>query len=37
MMETRALDGRQEETWSGYAVSWSYHPDDGFNAIFEAK
>lgn len=26
---TRALDGRIEETYGDYRVSWNYHPDDG--------
>lgn len=29
--ETRALDGRVEETFDGYRVSWNYHPDSGLN------
>lgn len=37
MLQTRALDGRQSDEWSTYEVSWSYHPDDGFNAIVETK
>ncbi|MEJ1087264.1 hypothetical protein WDU99_02910 [Microbacterium sp. Mu-80] len=31
---TRALDGRQQGSWDGYTVSWSYHPDSGANVIF---
>lgn len=34
MGQTRALDGRQSAAWEGFAVSWSYHPDDGMNAVF---
>ncbi|SLM93649.1 hypothetical protein [Brevibacterium yomogidense] len=34
MEQTRALDGRRDASWSGFTVSWSYHPDDGMNAIF---
>lgn len=37
MLQTRALDGRQSDTWSKYQVSWSYHPDNGFEAIIETK
>ncbi|GAB1644280.1 hypothetical protein [Krasilnikovia sp. MM14-A1259] len=33
MSETRALDGRQEDSWSGYSASWIYHPDDGLDVI----
>ena len=29
--ETRALDGRVEETFDDYRVSWNYHPDSGLN------
>ncbi|WP_257062939.1 hypothetical protein [Brevibacterium sp. 50QC2O2] len=34
MAHTRALDGRQEDEWGDYRVTWSYHPDDGMNAVF---
>lgn len=34
MEQTRALDGRRDAAWDGFTVSWSYHPDDGMNAIF---
>lgn len=27
--QTRALDGRVEETFDDYRVSWNYHPDSG--------
>lgn len=30
---TRALDGRQEATWDGFAASWRYHPDSGVQMI----
>ena len=29
--QTRALDGRLEETYGEYRVSWNYHPDSGLN------
>ncbi|ALO65812.1 hypothetical protein AS189_04035 [Arthrobacter alpinus] len=32
---TRALDGTQSTEWSGYAASWTYHPDNGLNIIVE--
>ncbi|GIE96260.1 hypothetical protein [Paractinoplanes rishiriensis] len=35
--QTRALDGRQQNTWQTYAASWSYHPDSGLNLIVQAK
>ncbi len=28
---TRALDGMQKASYSGYIVTWNYHPDDGVN------
>lgn len=37
MKTTRALDGRQSGSWSGFTVSWSYHPDNGLNIIVENK
>ena len=33
MFGTRALDGRQEDSWPGYTASWSYHPDQGMDVI----
>lgn len=35
--ETRALDGRQDDSWDGYDISWNYHPDDGLDAIIEMQ
>ena len=37
MGSTRALDGRQTETYSNIEVSWSYHPDDGLEVLFTKK
>ncbi|GAA1859118.1 hypothetical protein GCM10009715_03330 [Paeniglutamicibacter psychrophenolicus] len=37
METTRALDGRQTGSWSGFTVSWGYHPDDGLNVIVETQ
>lgn len=34
---TRALDGRQTDEWDGFAISWSYHPDDGANVLIEHR
>lgn len=34
MESTNALMGRQKETYGDYEVSWSYHPDNGLDAIF---
>jgi hypothetical protein len=36
MDSTRALDGRQEDTWPGFTASWSYHPDAGMDLIVRA-
>lgn len=35
MDETRALDGRLEEEYNGIKVSWTYHPDDGLEVMYE--
>lgn len=35
MASTNALMGRQTETYDDYEVSWSYHPDNGLDAIFK--
>lgn len=37
MASTRSLDGMQDATWSGYAASWNYHPDNGLNIIVESQ
>ena len=37
MMGTRALDGRQEETHGKVTVSWTYHPDNGLEVLYELK
>lgn len=37
METTRALDGRQTGSWSGFTVSWGYHPDNGLNVIVETQ
>lgn len=34
MMKTRALDGRQKETFDKVTVSWSYHPNQGLEVIY---
>ena len=33
MEATRALDGRQSDTWSVFEASWSYHPDHGLDVL----
>lgn len=35
MDETTANQGRLQDSWDGYDVSWTYHPDDGLNLIVE--
>ncbi len=35
MYQTRSLDGRQSGDWDDVTASWSYHPDDGLDIIFE--
>lgn len=34
MLKTRALDGRQKETFDYVTVTWSYHPDSGINILY---
>jgi len=34
---TRALDGRQEDSWGEFTASWSYHPDQGLDMIVRAR
>lgn len=34
MTSTRALDGRQKEVFDYLTVTWSYHPDQGLEAIY---
>lgn len=33
--QTRALDGRQQDEWDGFSISWSYHPDDGASVLIK--
>lgn len=37
MEETRALDGRQTETWGPFEASWTYHPDQGLDVLIREK
>lgn len=30
---TRALDGRQEDSWDGIQAQWTYHPDNGLDMV----
>ena len=36
MDETRALDGRQQDSWGPFTASWIYHPDSGLELIVRA-
>lgn len=36
MGKTRALDGTQQAEGDHANVTWTYHPDDGLQAVFEA-
>lgn len=33
MGQTTSMDGRQEESWDGITVAWSYHPDRGMDGV----
>ena len=37
MESTRALDGRQTYTSGNITVSWSFHPNNGLEVLFESK
>lgn len=37
MVATRALDGRQTSDYDHVEVSWSYHPDNGLEVIYESE
>lgn len=37
MGQTRALDGRQTESYDDLTVSWTYHPDNGMEIMYEKK
>jgi len=37
MGQTRALDGRQPETYEDIEVSWTYHPDTGLEVLYEVR
>lgn len=34
---TRALDGRQTDSWDGFTAAWTYYPDDGLDITIEQK
>ena len=35
MNRTRAIDGTQSETFDNIKVSWSYHPDNGLEVVYQ--
>jgi len=37
MNSTRALDGRQFAENENFQVSWTFHPDDGLQVLFEDR
>lgn len=37
MARTRALDGTQQADGRNVNVTWTYHPDDGLQMVFEAE
>ena len=37
MLKTRALDGRQKESFDNVTVTWSYHPDQGMEVIYRTN
>jgi hypothetical protein len=37
MASTRALDGRQVDSWGDYTAAWTYHPDDGLDVVIQVK
>jgi len=32
---TRALDGRQTDSWDRFKAAWTYHPDAGFDIVIQ--
>lgn len=34
MCDTRALDGKQKETFDKVTVTWTYHPNHGLEVIY---
>ena len=37
MMSTRAIDGRQKESFDNVTVSWTYHPDKGLEVLYRSN
>lgn len=34
---TRAIDGRQSESWGSFEASWTYHPDNGLDMLIRER
>ena len=37
MVTTRAIDGRQKESFENVTVSWTYHPDRGLEVLYRSN
>jgi hypothetical protein len=37
MNQTRAIDGRETDTWASLEASWTYYPDDGLDVLIKEK
>lgn len=37
MDSTRALDGRQTDSWGEFTAGWTYHPDDGMDLTIQER
>lgn len=37
MLNTRAIDGRQKESFDNVTVTWSYHPNQGLEVIYRTN
>lgn len=37
MSSTRALDGRQTDSWGDFTAAWTYHPNDGVDLVIQER
>lgn len=37
MMSTRAMDGRQSASYGNIAITWTYHPNEGLEIMYERE
>lgn len=37
MDSTRALDGRQTDSWGSFTAGWTYHPDAGVDMVIQQR